>query len=204
MPTPHHALVGPAADEPAPRSILRIQKARVKHQQLQCEFTEQRTDQAPPRTFALTCQELVHPDLLHWFEQLVPHLCLLCEQLSETPDFWPDDETGTLPDHFAAFTVTGFTLGGSGSGVTLIGQRQLAGGKLLNLTSPYVAFDHELEPYAYAGLLEATVQTALLEVEAALRGKCTECRQLGLFEPPAPFTAPDEPFVPLIPMPAHA
>ncbi|SDY67993.1 hypothetical protein [Hymenobacter psychrophilus] len=204
MPTPHHALVGPAAYEPAPRSILRIQKARVKHQQLQCEFTEQRTDQAPTRIFALTCQELVHPDLLARLAQLVPHLCLLCEQLRETPDFWPDDDTSPLPDHLAPFTVTGFTLGGGGSGVTLLGQRQLAGGKLLNLTSPYVAFDQELEPYAYAGLLETAVQAAVAEVEEALRGKCTADSQLDLFEPAAGFTAIDEPFVPLIPMPAHA
>ncbi|NVO84273.1 hypothetical protein HW556_05215 [Hymenobacter sp. P5252] len=203
MITPLHAIVGPAA--PAGHSLIRVQKARLKNQQLQCEFTEQRTDDVPARTFALTCQETAHPDLLHWFAQLVPHLCLLCEQLPETPTYWPDDETGILPEHFAAFTVTGLSFGHGGSGVTLTGQRQLAAGKLLNLTSPYVAFDREeLEPYAYAGLLDATVQTTLLEIEAALRGKCTECRQLGLFEPPAPFTAPDEPFVPLIPMPAHA
>ena len=198
-------LVGPAnpAAPASAHSILRVLKARVKNQQLTCDFTEQRTDEAPPRTFSLTAQELVHPDLLARLAQLVPHLCLLCEQLRETPDFWPDDDTDSLPEHLAPFTVTGLSSGNGGGGVTLIGQRQLAGGKLLNLTSPYVAFDQELEPYAYAGLLETAVQAAVAEIEAALRGKCTDYRQLNLFEPAAGFTAIDEPFIPLVRLPAQ-
>ncbi|WP_223827601.1 hypothetical protein [Hymenobacter armeniacus] len=52
-------LVGPATtDGPAPaRSLITIQKVKVKDQRLTCEFTEQRTDDAPPRAFALTCTE---------------------------------------------------------------------------------------------------------------------------------------------------
>ncbi|NVO29719.1 hypothetical protein [Hymenobacter lapidiphilus] len=200
MTTQLYPLVGPTDPTAAlaSRSILRVQKARLKNQQLTCDFTEQRSDEAPLRTFTLTAQELVHPDLLTCLAQLVPHLCLLCEQLRETPDFWPDDNTGLLPDHLTPFTVTGLVLGGGGSGVTLIGQRQLAGGKVLNLTSPYVALDQELEPYTYAGLLETAVQAAVAEIEAALRGKCTDYRQLDLFEPAAGFTAIDEPFIPLV------
>jgi hypothetical protein len=175
-------IVGP--DAPATHSLIRVQKARIKNQQLTCEFTEQRTDDAPPRAFTLTCQELVHPDLLHCLAQLVPHLCLLTEQLTEIPDYWPEDVAEVLPTHFAPFTVTGFSMGGNGGGVTLIGQRTLCGGKVLNLTSPYVAFDDEQPIYVYAGLLEAALQDALQEVEAALRGKCTNYRQLDLFEQP--------------------
>jgi hypothetical protein len=176
-------IVGP--DTPATHSLIRVQKTRVKNQQLTCEFTEQRSDDAPPRAFTLTCQELVHPDLLHHLAQLVPHLCLLTEQLTETADYWPDDVAEALPTHFEPFSVTGFSVGGGGVGVTLIGQRTLCGGKALNLTSPYVAFDDEQPTYAYAGLLEAALQDALQEVEAALRGKCTDYRQLDLFEQPA-------------------
>lgn len=199
MNTPLLPIVGP--DAPAPRSIIRIQKARVKNQQLTCEFTEQRSDDAPPRAFTLAAQEQVHPDLLHGLAQLVPHLCLLTEQLTETPTYWPVDDTGTLPPHFEAFTLTGFSVGNGGRGVTLIGQRQLAGGKALNLTSPYVSFDDEQPAYAYAGLLDAALDAALTEVEAALRGKCTEYRQLDLFEPTA---EPSAALIPLIPVPAHA
>ncbi|MDJ0364829.1 hypothetical protein QMK33_06665 [Hymenobacter sp. H14-R3] len=175
-------IVGP--DNPEVHSILTIQKAKLKDQHLTCEFTEQRSEEVPPRSFALTCAEQVHPDLPHAFSRLVPHLCLLTEQLAETPNYWPSDDED-LPAKFESFTVTGFSMGKNQGGVTLIGQRELAGGRVLNLTTPYQSFDEEQSSYAYAGLLEATLATALAEVEAALRGKCTEYRQLDLFEQPA-------------------
>jgi len=180
-------IVGP--DNPETHSILTVQKAKLKDQHLTCEFTEQRSEDAPPRSFALTCAEQVHPDLPHTFSRLVPHLCLLTEQLTETPDYWPSDDE-ELPTRFEPFTVTGFSMGKGQGGVTLIGQRELTGGRVLNLTTPYQSFDEEQSSYAYVGLLEATLATALAEVEAALRGKCTEYRQLDLFEPaPAQLTA---------------
>ena len=184
-------VVGPDSPE-ATASIITIQKAKLKDQHLTCEFTEQRTDDAPPRAFALTCAEQVHPDLTHALSRLVPHLCLLAEQLTETPDFWPD-ESEELPALFEPFTVTGFSMGRHQSGVTLIGQRELAGGRVLNLTTPYQSFDDEHGSYPYTGLLETTLATALTEVEAALRGKCTDYRQLDLFEQPATTILP---FVP--------
>ncbi|RSK49400.1 hypothetical protein [Hymenobacter rigui] len=188
-------IVGPEAAS----SLIRIQKAKIRECQLQAEFTEQRDPEAPTRVFTLTSPEPVHPDLQHRFARLIPHLCLLCEQLRETPDFWPDDDAPELPAHFDSFSVTGLSIGRGGGGVTLIGQRRLSGNRVLNLTSPYVAYDDETgSEYAYAGLLEAAVQEALAEVEAALRGKHrAAARQLNLFAPVAGFTALDEPFIPL-------
>ena len=180
-------IVGPDSPE-STSSIITIQKVKVKDQHLTCEFTEQRIQEAPPRAFALTCAEQVHPDLTHALSRLVPHLCLLAEQLTETPDFWPD-ESEELPALFEPFTVTGFSMGRSQSGVTLIGQRELTGGRVLNLTTPYQSFDDEQASYPYTGLLETTLATALTEVEAALRGKCTDYRQLDLFEQPATTNA---------------
>ena len=124
----------------------------------------------------------MHPDLLRAFSRLVPHLCQLTEQLTETPGYWPDDSE-ELPALFEPFTITGFSLARHQGGVTLIGQRELTGGRVLNLTTPYQSFDDEQA--TYAGLLETTLATALAEVEAALRGKCTDYRQLDLFEPAA-------------------
>ncbi|GAB3838680.1 hypothetical protein [Hymenobacter jeollabukensis] len=171
-------VVGP--DNPALHSIISVQKAKVKDGQLSCEFTEQRAADATRRAFALTCHEQVHPDLLHALTRLVPHLCLLTEQLHETPDFWPD-EAEELPTLFRSFAVTGFSLSKDSAGITLIGRRELAGGKVLNLTSPHVAFDDETSgAYSYAGLLETAAQQAVAEVEAALRGKCAPDRQLLL------------------------
>ena len=180
-------IVGPVSPTgPGPEatpSIITIQKVKLKDQQLTCEFTEQRTQDAPPRAFALTCAEQVHPDLSHALSRLVPHLCLLAEQLTETSDYWPD-ESEELPALFESFTVTGFSMGRHQGGVTINGQRELTSGRVLNLTTPYQSFDEEQVGYDYTGLLEATLATALVEVEAALRGKCTEYRQLDLFEQP--------------------
>lgn len=197
-----HPIVGPVGSGPdapdALRSIIIIQKVKLKDQHLTCEFTEQYTPDAPPRAFALTCAEQVHPDLTHALGRLVPHLCLLAEQLTETPDFWPD-EAEELPALFEPFAVTGFSMSRNQGGVTLIGQRELTGGRVLNLTTPHQSFDDEQAGYPYTGLLETTLATALAEVEAALRGKCTECRQLDLFEPqPAPNS------VLLVPTPEQA
>ena len=181
-------IVGPVSPTgPGPEatpSIITIQKVKVKDQQLTCEFTEQRTQEAPPRAFALTCAEQVHPDLPHRLSRLVPHLCLLTEQLTEGPDYWPD-ESEELPALFEQFTVTGFSMGKGQGGVTLIGQRELTGGRVLNLTTPYQSFDDKPGSYPYAPLLETELLEALAEVEAALRGKCTDYRQLDLFEQPA-------------------
>ena len=181
-------LVGPAGSDPnspeATTSIITIQKAKLKDQHLTCEFTEQRTHDALPRAFALTCAEQVHPDLTHRLSRLVPHLCLLTEQLTEGPDYWPD-ESEELSALFEQFTVTGFSMGRNQAGVTLIGQRVLTGGRVLNLATPYQSFDDEQGSYPYAPLLETELLEALSEVEAALRGKCTDYRQLDLFEPAA-------------------
>ena len=174
--------VSPTGPEATP-SIITIQKVKLKDQQLTCEFTEQRTQEAPPRAFALSCAEQVHPDLSHALSRLVPHLCLLTEQLTETSDYWPD-ESEELPALFESFTVTCFSMGRHQGGVTLIGQRELTSGRVLNLTTPYQSFDEEQVSYDYTGLLEATLAAALVEVEAALRGKCTDYRQMDLFEQP--------------------
>jgi len=187
----------PVVGPEAAASIITIQKARLKDGHLSCEFTEQRTPEAPARAFALTCHEQVHSDLSHRLSRLVSHLCLLTEQLTETADYWPD-EAEEQPARFQPFTVTGFSLGKNESGVTLIGQRTLTGGKVLNLTSPYVSFDDDSEAaYPYAPLLEAELSKALAEVEAALRGKCTDYRQLDLFDGPLTTTA-DMPLLPLV------
>ena len=190
--------VGPGPGTPeATASIITIQKVKLKDQHLTSEFTEQRTQDAPPRAFDLTCAEQVHPDLIHALTRLVPHLCLLAEQLTETPDYWPD-EAEELPPLFESFTVTGFSMGRSQGGVTLIGQRELTGCRVLNLTTPYQSFDDEQASYPYTGLLEITLAAALTEVEAALRGKCTDFRQLDIFEQPGAAT------VSLMPTPPRA
>lgn len=179
-------IVGPSAQN----SRLTIQKATVKKQLLNAEFTEQLTLEAKPREFTMQGTELVHPDLERCFSRLVPHFCLLTEQLSDSVDYWPNDDSNELPEHFDSYQVVGIIMGKK-NGVTLMGFRTLESGKVLNMTGQYVSFEpvpeEEAETdawhYAHAGRLETEVLDAIAEVELALRGKCSEAgRQLNMFE----------------------
>ena len=183
-------IVGPQA---AQKSVLTIQKATVKKQLLTAEFTEQLTLEAKPREFTMNSTELVHPDLERCFAQLVPHFCLLTEQIEEGADYWPEDTTSaTLPTQFSGYGVTGLILSSKASGgVTLMGFRTLESGKVLNLTGQFVSFAEPSEEfteadgwhYRHTQALQELVQDALAEVDAALRGKCSEAgRQLEIFD----------------------
>ena len=185
-------IVGPQAlPGTTQKSLLTIQKAIVKKQLLAAEFSEQLDLQSKPREFTMQGTELVHPALERCFARLVPHFCLLTEQLSESPDFWPSAEaTDPLPEHFDAYGVTGLIIGKK-DGVTLMGFRTLESGKVLNLTGQYVSFAEQPEEfeeseawhYPHTDDLKALVGEALAEIDAALRGKCSEVgRQLDMFQ----------------------
>jgi hypothetical protein len=178
-------IVGPSAQN----SRLTIQKATIKKQLLNAEFTEQLTLEAKPREFTMNGTELVHPDLERCFARLVPHFCLLTEQLSNGVDYWPNDDSDELPEHFDNYQVTGIIMGKK-NGVTLMGFRTLESGKVLNMTGQYVSFEPAPEEeaetdawhYEHAGRLETEVLDTIAEIEMALRGKCSEVgKQLDMF-----------------------
>ena len=184
-------IVGPQAlPGTTQKSLLTIQKATVKKQLRAAEFSEQLDLQNKPREFTMQGTELVHPALERCFARLVPHFCLLTEQLSESADFWPSDEaTEPMPEHFDSYGVTGLIIGKK-DGVTLMGFRQLESGKVLNLTGQYVSFAGQSEEfeesdawhYPHTDNLKTLVEEALAEIDAALRGKCNEAgRQLDMF-----------------------
>jgi hypothetical protein len=181
--------VAPIVGPQAQKSLLTIQKATVKKQLLYAEFTEQLNLEAKPRPFTMSSADLVHPDLEACFARLVPHFCLLTEQLSEGADYWPNDDSGELPEHFDGYLVTGIIMGKK-NGVTLMGYRTLTSGKVQNMTAQYVSFEPVPEEegeadiwrYEHAGRLETEVLDAITEVELALRGKCSEVgKQLDMF-----------------------
>ena len=181
-------IVGPQAQ----KSILTIGKASVKKQLLSAEFTEQLDLETKPREFQMQGRELVHPDLEKAFARLVPHFYLLTEQLEAGPSYWPAEDRDDLPAQFDSYGVTGLIIGAK-DGVTLVGFRQLENGKVLNLTAQYVSFADPSEQfeesdawrYVHTDKLKLAVESVLDEVDAALRGKCSDVgRQLGMFEQP--------------------
>ncbi|NVO30250.1 high mobility group family protein [Hymenobacter lapidiphilus] len=188
--------IAPIVGPQARKSLLTIQKASLKKQLLSAEFSEQLDLQRNAREFTLQGKDLVHPDLEACFAGLVPHFCLLTEQLKEADDYstgggyWPsEDNEGTQP-HFNSYGVTGIVLGAK-NGVTLVGFRQLENGKVLNMTAQYVSFAEQSDEfeqsdawhYPHTAALEQLIGETLNEIEAALRGKCSDVgRQLGMFD----------------------
>jgi hypothetical protein len=182
--------VAPIVGPQAQKSLLTIQKATIKKQLLAAEFSEQLDLQSKPREFTMQGTEVVHPDLERCFARLVPHYCLLTEQLAEDTDYWPSNDSDELPEHFEGYQVTGIIMGKK-NGTTLMGFRTLTSGKVQNMTAQYVSFEPVPEEqeeadvwrYAYAGRLETEVLDAIGEVKLALRGKCSEAgRQLNMFD----------------------
>lgn len=77
-------------------------------------------------------------ELLAAFDALVPHLMMLCEVV-DAHNF--DKTTDVLQMKLAeSFKVTGIVV--KSSGMTLIGRRSLRGGKVLNLTTPFLLWEN--------------------------------------------------------------
>lgn len=101
------------------------------------------------------CDWLATNDMLDALKALVPHLVHLCEQDGSSDDY----------------EITGFVIGGGdeGEGVTLIGNKKLSTGKVLNLNAPFAEFFGD--EYPYAGELYEAIEKCIQEAEEYLNGK---------------------------------
>ena len=118
------------------------------------------------------CSNLVHDDLVRAMQALRVHLAIICDYLP------PDTSLNTPPDSLPTFSITGFSIGGSGDseGVTLIGNKKI-GAKVLNLVAPFTKFIDEFDPYKYATDLQELIDIAKEEVQLYLTGKCAVKQQ---------------------------
>lgn len=145
----------------------------------------------------------VHEDMVKAFRLLDPHIALICEEItvedferaiSEKPEgivvtmavpggkpkklktnLFNEVEAEPLPEE--AFTVTGFSMGGTGEGegCTLVGRKQLKIDKIMNLTSPYIKWD---DNYGYTSELAQAIETVKHEIlEFITNGKQAPDRQ---------------------------
>ena len=125
------------------------------------------------------CGNLVHEDMRLAFKALSGHLALLCETRESV------DLDLNNPEHAVAVDklyVNGFTIGGSddNEGVTLIGGKKLANGKVLNLVAPFQKYEDD--EYPYAEELFNDVRLCLNEVDEYLYHNKCAVRQLDMFE----------------------
>lgn len=129
-------------------------------------------------TYAVSSDLPPHIDLVNAFRRLLPHMLLLIEiDNSRTPE---DIDLSK----YHQYTVTGFTLGGSDGhpGITIIGRKLLAGGKILNIITPFTKFEGgENEVfYEFGYQLYSEVDDLTKELLAYFAGKSNNV-QLELF-----------------------
>ncbi len=127
------------------------------------------------------CTWSPHNDLLVLLDELKPHLAYLCEQteVGEIDLFAYVDIPHPI---LSKLKVTGFTIGGSDEheGVTLIGRRQLAGNRVLNLVSPFTKWEDTHNGYQYSFKLASLIRKLQYEVELYLDGKKAPSVQMEL------------------------
>lgn len=142
---------------------ITIKKAKIKNEVLEVEYTEEINGNS--NTVKKECEALVHDDLKNAFVALDEHLVALCEQDAEC-------------------TCTGFSIGGHDEheGITLIGRRELANNRILNLVSPFTKFNDEFAPYSGSGEMEDAIGLCKEEIHKYLfDGKIkSETKQIEL------------------------
>lgn len=138
-----------------------IKKAVIKNDRCNVEFEE--STAADLNKCKKECGAIIHNDLLAALSKLKTHLVVLTEQ----PE--ADNVTKSNIDEFdlsllANYTITGYSLSGSDedAGATIIGQKLLKSGSVLNLTSPLTKYTDD---YDYAEQLGIDIESCNYEVK---------------------------------------
>lgn len=136
-----------------------IQKATVKNDRCTASFKESYKEANYTNKVDKECDQIVHSDLKNAFAALIPFLITITEQqeadLFDSGNIELDPEA-EIQEKIAAYTVTGYVHGGSdeSAGVSLIGQKSLKTGQVLNLNAPFTKFEDDNYPYG-SELLQA-------------------------------------------------
>lgn len=118
----------------------------------------------------------IHEDMQTAYNNLIPHLILLCEQsnINDTIIDAINNGVGDVLDeesYFNNYRVTEFKITGSSSseGVVLSGKRYLKNGKTIGLSTPFIRWDDE--DYKHLSDLIETAEEVREEVRQYYDGK---------------------------------
>ena len=140
------------------------------------------------------CNMIVHEDFIKALEGLKVHFALLCDlrEVNNFPgDFGDEIEKFDHETFLEKIKITGISLGGEdeSAGVVIVGQKELPGGGVLNIVTPFTRFDSD---YSYCLALELAVDNLGGEAEQYLFEQKWGIKQLEL--PFEDFAEMDEPF----------
>jgi len=172
-----------------------IQKATLKHERCEVIFKENVLDENYTNDVSKKCNQIIHPDLKAAFDALIPFLITITEQPEETLFNAGNIDSATIFSEedklkIEKYVVTGYSKGGSdeSAGITLIGQKILQTGKVLNLCSPFVQFEDESpDAYSYGNQLSSAIDICDHEIaEYLFEGKA------GIKQETLDFDVPEE------------
>lgn len=153
-------------------STISVKKAKLKDRSLEVNLEETITTPgggSVTNEILKKCNTLVHDDLIAAFDRLKVHMVKACDfKKSEliTPNSIEDFDLSLLSD----YRIKGFSIGGEddNEGVVLIGSREFASGKVLNIITPFIRYADEVDPYEFAPELADAINAAVYEVEQYL------------------------------------
>lgn len=132
-----------------------------------------------------SCDAAIHNDLKEAFQNLIPHLALICEELPESKvksiiknGFQDMDEENDIR---IKFHVQSFKIKGKDDSESIIisGTKLLKIGKSVKLISPSIRWD---EDYKYIDELSEAIEQCKIEVNEYLNGKIAPENQIDMFE----------------------
>ena len=165
-------------------ATITVQKMKIKSDQLVVDYKETFSDANYSNEVSKSSEQFVHPDLKYSLDMLKPHVVAICEMpedkdISSISD--PTDED--INDVLQSYIITGYSKGGSdeSAGVTIIAQKILKSGQILNLTVPFTKYENELgEGYSYGDDLQQAIARCDYEVDAYLFGEKWGLKQTSL------------------------
>jgi hypothetical protein len=151
--------------------VYTIDKVKIKNDQLTVDYSESFMDANYHNDITKVCQQFVHGDLKYALNLLKPHVVAICEMPEakkvNVEDPTEEDLNGTLKNYI----VTGYSKGGNdeSAGVTIVAQKILSTGKILNLVVPFMQFADETgDGYPHGEALESAIIRCDYEVDAYL------------------------------------
>lgn len=141
-----------------------ISKVTLKNDRASVQFKETAGDEI--NSVTKDCGAVVHKDLVAAMNRMKIHLVVLTEQpeaILVNHSSITDFDLSQLDN----YVITGYVIGGTDehTGVTIIGQKLLKSGKVLNLISPFTKYEDE---YEFSEELGQDVEMATYEVKEYL------------------------------------
>lgn len=157
-----------------------IQKVKIKDGKLEVTYDEYFPQENYSNTIDKKCAQMIHTDFRQALDKLKLHLVCFCE-MPESERIKSEGIYDFDPEILNSYVITGYTHGGSeeSAGVTIIGQKLLKSGKVLNLISPFIQFA-DSDAYDYAGELAADIEACDYETAEYLFNEKWGVKQLSL------------------------